>query len=195
MSDRKPQSTESPAASKQPEDAAISGSEGELAELTEQLQKKTEEAAANQDRYLRALAEAENTKKRVQREKAEAIRYANENLLRDLLPVIDSLEIALDHSPEGGNGKSVVEGIQLTLKMFRDVLQRHGVKEVDTTAGRPFDPATQEAAAIEDKAGAEPNTVIRVQSKGYTYNDRLLRPARVVVASAQRKEPDPGTVH
>lgn len=167
----------------------------EAARLADELARKTEEAAANQDRYLRAVAEGENFKKRLQREKAEAIRYANENLLRDLLPVIDSLEIALDHSPEDGDGKSIVEGIQLTLKMFRDVLQRHGVKEVENTAGRPFDPSTQEAAAIEDKAGAEPNSVIRVQSKGYTYNDRLLRPARVVVASAQRKEPDPGTVH
>lgn len=167
----------------------------EATRLAGELARKTEEAAANQDRYLRAVAEAENFKKRLQREKGEAIRYANENLLRDLLPVIDSLEVALDHSGDDGNGKSLVEGIQLTLKLFRDVLQRHGVKEADNTAGRQFDPVTQEAAAIEDKAGAEPNSVIRVQSKGYTYNERLLRPARVIVASAQRKEPDPGTVH
>jgi molecular chaperone GrpE len=192
MSEQKQGNKESTREPKQPVDADAPGSDVELAE---QLRKKTEEAAANQDRFVRAVAEAENFKKRLQREKGEAIRYANENLLRDILPVVDSLEIALDHSPEGDNGKSIVEGIQLTLKMFRDVLQRHGVKEADNTAGRTFDPSTQEAAAVEDKAGAEPNSVLRVQSKGYTYNDRLLRPARVVVASAQRKDPDPGTVH
>jgi len=167
----------------------------DAARLTEELAKKTEEAAANYDRYVRAVADAENTKKRLQREKTESIKYANENLLKDLLQVIDSLELGLEHAHEGGNGKSIVEGLQLTLRLFRDVLQRHGVKELENPTGQPFDPATQEAAAMEAKPGAAANTVIRSQSKGYLYNDRLLRPARVVVASAPRQEPDPETIH
>lgn len=163
------------------------------ANLEEELRRKTEEAAANQDRYLRAVADAENLKKRVQREKAEGIRYANEGLIRDLLQVIDSLELALEHADLGGNGKSVVEGVQLTLRLFRDVLDRYGVKEIGDPTGKPFDPATQEASEIQHQPGALPNTVIRRQTKGYVYNDRLLRPARVVVAaSPSGAEPGPG---
>jgi len=190
MADEKKERDESTAAADRADAAP-----DEPTRLAEELARKTEEAAANHDRYLRAVAEAENWKKRLQREKTESIRYANENLLRDLLQVIDSLELALEHADEGGNGKSVVEGLQLTLRLFRDILQRHGVKELENPTGRPFDPSTQEAGAIEEKAGAAANTVIRSQSKGYLYNDRLLRPARVVVASAPTRGPDPETVH
>jgi len=149
--------------------------------VEEELRRKTEEAAANLDRYLRTVADGENLKKRLQRDKAEAIRFANEGLARDLLQVIDSLELALEHSGLGGDGQSVVEGIQLTLRLFRDVLERHGIKEMADPTGAAFDPSTQEAAAVEVSAGAAPNTVIRRQLKGYLYHDRLLRPARVVV--------------
>jgi len=182
---------EDPAATATGADAKSDGKGG----LEQELAKKTEEAAANYDRYVRAVADAENQKKRLQREKTDGIRYANESLLRDLLQVIDSLEMALDHAGDGPDTKSVVEGLHLTLKLFRDVLQRHGVKELDDPTGKPFDPATQEAAAVEAEPGAAANTVIRGQSKGYLYNDRLLRPARVVVASASSRDPDPETVH
>ncbi len=164
--------------------------EKRVAELEEELRKKSEEAAASYDRLLRAVADGENLKRRLQREKGEAIRFANENLLRDLLQVIDSLELALEHSESGGNGKSVVEGVQLTLRLFRDVLERHGVKEIDDPTGAAFDPATQEAAGVELNHAAPPNTVLRRQAKGYLYNERLLRPARVVVAAAQTSGED-----
>jgi molecular chaperone GrpE len=154
-----------------------------IAKLEEDLRRKSEEAAANLDRYLRAVADAENFKKRLQREKSEGIRFANETLLRDLLQVIDNLELAVEHADLGGNGKSVVEGVQLTLRLFRDVLERHGVKEISDPKGAAFDPSTQEAAGIQVDAEVPPNTVIRTQTKGYRYNDRLLRPSRVVVAT------------
>jgi molecular chaperone GrpE len=103
--------------------------------------------------------------------------------------VVDNLELAVEHADMGGNGKSVVEGVQLTLRLFRDVLERHGVKEISDPKGATFDPSTQEAAEIRVDEQVPPNTVIRTQAKGYRYNDRLLRPSRVVVASGA---PAPG---
>ena len=158
-----------------------------IAELEEELRLKSEEAAANRDRHLRAVAEAENFKKRLQKDKGDAIRFANETLLRDLLHVFDNLELAIEHAGLGGNGKSVVQGVELTLRLFRDVLERHGVKELGDLTGAAFDPSTQEAAEVRTSPEFRPNTVIRQQIKGYRYNDRLLRPARVVVAG----EPSP----
>jgi molecular chaperone GrpE len=157
--------------------------EERIAKLEEDVRRKAEEVAENLDRYLRAVADGENFKKRMQREKSESIRFANETLLRDLLQVIDSLELAVEHADTGENGKSVVEGVQLTLRLFRDVLERHGVKEIGDRTGEVFDPSTQEAAEIQAQEGVVPNTVIRTRTKGYRYNDRLLRPSRVVVAA------------
>ena len=163
-----------------------------VAELEESLRRKTEEAADNLDRFLRATADGENFRKRLQKEKSDAIRYANENLLRDLLQVIDSLELAVEHGDLGGNGKSVVEGVQLTLRLFRDLLERHGVKEIRDPAGAEFDPSTQEAAEVRASQEVPPNTVIQQRTKGYRYNDRLLRPARVVVAGGAPDDRDGG---
>src|SRR5262249_719262 len=157
--------------------------EERIAKLEEDLRRKAEEAAENLDRYLRAVADGENFKKRLQREKSESIRFANETLLRDLLQVIDSLELPVEHADMGGNGKSVVEGVQLTLRLFRDVLERHGVKEIGDPTGGVFDPSTQEAAEVQVEEGVTQNTVIKTRTKGYRYNDRLLRPSRVVVAA------------
>ena len=161
----------------------IDGAPAEGRAVEEELRRKTEEAAANLDRYLRAVADGENLKKRLQRDKAYAVRFANETLARDVLQVIDSLELALEHSGLGGNGQSVVEGVQLTLRLFRDVLERHGITEIGDPIGAAFDPSTQEAAEVEVNTEASPNTVIRRRSKGYRHHDRLLRPARVVVAA------------
>ncbi len=157
--------------------------EERIAKLEEDLRRKAEEAAANQERYVRAVADGENFKKRLQREKSEGIRFANETLLRELLQVIDNLELALEHADAAGNGKAVAEGLQLTLRLFREVLERNGVKEISDPTGTAFDPSTQEAAELEADDGVAPNTVIRARTKGYRYNGRLLRPARVVVAT------------
>jgi molecular chaperone GrpE len=163
-----------------------------IAELEKAVQQKTEEAAVNLDRYLRAVAEGENFKKRLQKEKTDAIRYANENLLRDMLQVIDNLEAAVEHAELGGNGKSIVEGVELTLRLFRDVLDRYGVKEINDPAGSAFDPATQEASELREHRELPPNTVIEQRAKGYRFGDRLLRPSRVVVASGRPGDEESG---
>ena len=142
-----------------------------------------EEARQNHERWLRAAAELENFKKRVARERAEAVRFANEAFIRDLLPVVDNLERALEHARGGGNGKSIVEGVELVLKGLVDVLERHGVTKVEA-AGAPFDPTHHEAVAHVETGELEPNRVLAQHQAGYLLNERLLRPALVSVSKA-----------
>jgi molecular chaperone GrpE len=150
--------------------------------LRAQLAAKSEEAARSHDRYLRERAELENVKKRLQREKADAIRFANESLLRDLLPVLDNLERAIGHAEAGGNGELVVQGVQLVLKAALDVLERHGVKRIEA-AGQPFDPSQHEAVARVASPGRPPNRVVEQYLPGYRLHDRLLRAAQVSVSA------------
>lgn len=165
---------------------AAEGAEAKIAQLEAELRTKAEEAAANFDRYLRAVADGDNLRKRMLREKAEALRLANEMLLRDLLPILDNLERAVEHSELGGNGASIVGGVQLTVRMFHDLLERHGIREVPASAGTVFDPAIHEAVVLDPNSEKPPNTVIRQEQKGYQLRDRLLRPARVAVSGPRK---------
>ena len=134
-----------------------------------------------EDRLLRTIADADNFKKRLQREKEEQTRYANEALIRELLPVIDNLERALQHSQTGSDKESVVQGLNMTLQGFIDALAKFYCSPVDAV-GKPFDPNFHEAVAQEENAELEPNTVVRELQKGYVLRERLLRPAMVVVS-------------
>src|ERR1051325_7410867 len=118
----------------------------DLDNLRQQLEAKEAEVKQIQDRLLRQAADLENYKKRSARDKADSIRYANESLVKDLLPVLDNLERALSHAQVGGNGKPLLEGIEMVLKNFLDVLGRHGVSQV-SAVGERFDPAKHEAVA------------------------------------------------
>ncbi|MGH7858134.1 MAG: nucleotide exchange factor GrpE [Candidatus Binatia bacterium] len=183
---KEPEGEDAQAADDAKPQAEATGGEPEarIRELETELQVKTEEAARNFDLYLRERAEGENFRKRLQRDKVEAIRYGSETLVRDLLPLLDNLELAVEHAGLGGNGKSVVEGIQLIVRMFRDVLDRHGVKPIEVPSGAVFDPSIHEAAGVENAPGTVPNSVIRQELRGYQLHERLLRPARVVVAAS-----------
>ena len=144
-----------------------------------ELEDKLSEA---QERVLRTAADAENFKKRLQREKEEQTRYANESLMRELLPVIDNLERALEHSEAGADQEGrLVEGLNMTLKGFLDTLTRFGCTPVEA-AGKPFDPNFHEAVSQEESTDHEPNTVLRELQKGYMLKERLLRPAMVLVS-------------
>jgi molecular chaperone GrpE len=149
-----------------------------IEELKQQLADAQAEARTNHDRFLRERAELENFKKRMQREKAEALRFACEPLIRELLPVVDNLERALEH---GGNGQSVLDGVRLVLKSLLELLDRHGVKRIDAV-GEPFDPSRHQAMAQVASAEHEPNQVIAQHHSGYLLHDRLLRPALVTVS-------------
>ena len=151
----------------------------EIDHLRRQLQEKTEEAGRNYDLFLRERAETENFKKRMVREKSEALRFASEPLVRDLLPIVDNLERAVEHAD--GNGQSVIEGVRLVLKSLLDILERHGVKRIDAV-GEQFDPTRHEAMAQVQSAEHEPNQVVDQHHSGYLLHDRLLRPALVTVS-------------
>jgi molecular chaperone GrpE len=157
--------------------------ETELIRLQQQLELKEQEAKSNYDRYLRQAAELENFKKRTLRERDEAIRFANEYVIKDLLPVIDNLERAIVHVKGGDGGKPLVEGVEMVLKGFFDVLSRHGVVQV-SAVGQPFDPVKHEAMAQMESDKHLPNTVMEEHHKGYLLHDRLLRPALVSIAKA-----------
>jgi molecular chaperone GrpE len=156
-------------------------SPSEIEKLRQDFVAKELEAKKNYDLYLRQVAELENFKKRVAREKEEAIRYGNEALVKDLLPVLDNLERAVEHAELGGNGKPLLAGIELVLKGFLEVLEKHGVTQV-SAKGEPFNPQKHEAFAQVESTDHEPNTVVEELHKGYFMADRLLRPSLVSVA-------------
>ncbi len=168
----------------------------ELEQLRQQLEAKEREAREHYDRFLRQVAELENFKKRMAREKGEAIRYANENIIKDLLPVLDNLERAVDHAKGEGNGKSLLEGVEMVFKVFLDVLNKYGVTQI-SAKGESFDPERHEAIAQVESEEHEPNTVVEEHHKGYYLLDRLLRPALVSVAKppeAKEKKREDGEV-
>ena len=158
------------------------GEEAEAAALAE-IAALREQAAANHDRYLRAVAELENVRKRAARDVENARRYGLERLAQALLPVIDSLEAGLA-SAEQASAESLLDGKKATMRLLNSALEQVGIREVDPH-GEPFDPALHEAMAMAPSEDAEPGTVMEVFQKGYSIHDRLLRAARVVVA----KEP------
>jgi len=155
--------------------------ESRIRELEEQVARWEGEAKVNYDRFMRERAELENFKKRTAREKEEAVRYCNEALVRDLLPVIDNLERALEHANTGENGQPLLDGVNLVLGGLLEVLGRHGVACV-AALGERFDPSRHEAMEQIESDEHEPNTVVREHQKGYTLHDRLIRPALVGVS-------------
>jgi len=157
--------------------------EAELASLREQLEAKEQEAKNNYDRYVRQVAEAENFKKRNARERDDAIRFANEALLKDLLPIIDNLERAIAHAAGSNDGSSLVAGVEMILKGFLDVLNKFGVCQI-SAVGQPFDPAKHEAMAQVETVEHQPNVVMNELHRGYMFRDRLLRPTLVSVSKA-----------
>jgi molecular chaperone GrpE len=148
----------------------------------------TTEAAgkAFEDRYMRLYAEFENYKKRAAREAKEFRKFANEALVKEMLPVIDNLERAIHSSSSQENNQEnyrdkILEGVTMTLNEILKVLERFNVKPVEAL-GQPFDPNYHEAVAQEESNVHEDNTVIREFQKGYLLHDRLIRPAMVVVS-------------
>jgi len=164
---------------------AAEAQESESSKLRQQLEIKEQEAKNNYERFLRQAAELENFKKRTARERDEAVRFANEYLIKDLLPVLDNLERAVAHAKGGGNGEPLVVGVDMVLKGLLDVLCKHGVAPIGAM-GQPFDPGVHEAIAQVDSADHPANTVVEEHHKGYLFHDRLLRPALVSVAKTPK---------
>lgn len=161
--------------------------EQEIEVLKVQIAQKDKEIADLKDRYLRALAENENARKRLRQQNEDAIRFQRESLLRELLPIVDHLELAVAAASGGGDGKSIIEGIELVLRSMHDLLRRHGVTAQEAV-GQPFNPQFHEAVDHVESLEYQPNTVIGEFNRGYQIGDRVLRPARVSVAKAPAEE-------
>ncbi len=172
--------------------------EAEIKRLNECLEQKTKEAEVNYNKFLRVCADLENYKKRVEKEKGELINFSNERLIKEVLPVVDNLERAIDHIhvPAGikrGEDESditaVKDGIKLVLDNLLAVLKKFGVEAV-SAMGEKFDPTRHEAVSQEETLNSDPGTVIKEFHKGYYLNNRLLRPAMVVIAMAPEVQQD-----
>jgi molecular chaperone GrpE len=148
--------------------------------LEEKLTLAEKKADENWEKSVRAMAELENVRRRAEREVENATRYALERFANSLLPVVDSLDQALQ-TAEKREDVSMSEGLALTMKLFIDVLERFHIKQLDPE-GELFNPQMHEAMTMQEAQGVEPNTVINVLQKGYTLNERVIRPARVIVA-------------
>lgn len=157
--------------------------EGSEVSVEALLAKKDEEIKLLQDRVLRLAAENENTRKRLEREKTDGICFANENFIRELLPVIDNLERAVQHAAKESDPEALLEGVRMTLKAFADTLEKFGCKAFESV-GKPFDPNFHEAVMQQESSEEPENTVLQEFRRGYTLNERLLRPAMVVVSKA-----------
>ncbi|MCP4108903.1 MAG: nucleotide exchange factor GrpE [Desulfobacteraceae bacterium] len=156
-------------------------------DMEKMIEAAREEAKENYDRFLRLSAEFDNYKKRSTREMDSFRKFANESIVKELLPVVDNLERAIDSSSNGdGSEDSIVEGINMTLKEIMKVLEKYGVQPVQALE-KPFDPTFHEAVMQEESEEHGDNTVIKEFQKGYVIHDRLLRPAMVVVAKAIEK--------
>lgn len=150
--------------------------------MEELLAAAKKEAAANQERYLRTVADLENYRKRMIREKDELRQYAAANVVEDIIPILDNLGLGMAAAKQQTDVKAIVEGVSLVLEQFKGTLARHGLKEVNPL-NQPFDHHLHESIAHQPSATVPAESVSQVVRLGYTLNGRLVRPASVVVSS------------
>jgi len=161
-------------------------------DVEKELADAQKELADLRDKMLRAAAENENFKKRVERERLASLKYAGETIFREILPVVDNLERAIDQGViEGADAEknlvALLEGVQLTLKSVITTLAKFEVKPIESV-GKPFDPKHQEALTMAESESVPANHVVTEFEKGYNYKDKLLRAAKVVVSSGKKDE-------
>ncbi len=155
-----------------------SGSKKELMSRLEESEKKTSE---NYDKYLRAIADFENYKKRAAREHQDFMKYANETLIKDILPTLDGMERALGQASESGDFKAFVDGLMMIRDTFISVLGKHGTTKIEAL-GKDFDPNFHEALMQVDGEKEQHNKVAQEFETGYLLNGRLLRPSKVSIS-------------
>jgi len=175
-----------------PEPAPANGSPAAAAPApgptpAEQLAAAKQEAAANYDRYLRAVADLENYRRRVTREKDELRHSAAAGLLQHLLPVLDNLQLAVAAARQEAAAGKIADGVAMVLEQFRGALERHGLKELNPL-GQKFDPHQHESLSHQASPTVPEEHVLQVVRVGYTLHGRLVRPASVVLSSGPAKE-------
>jgi molecular chaperone GrpE len=159
----------------------------EIGELKKKLEEKEKEIKEHHDRLLRLAADFENYKKRAARDKEDWAKFANEDLLRTILPFIDNLERAINHAQKTSDTGVLIEGVRLTIQQILQSLNKFGLSSFQSV-GKPFDPTVHEAMLVVETDKHEPNQVVEEFQKGYLLNDRLLRPATVSVSKPPEKE-------
>lgn len=164
----------------------IPDTEGKEENLMVKLQDAEKRAAENYDKYLRAVAELDNYRKRSAREKEEAIRYGNETLLKDFLPLVDNVERALEHACNSVDFNAFREGLKMLQGQLLSCLQKHGVETIEAK-GKEFDPHIHEAMLQVESDEHEDSKVVGEFEKGYLLNGRLLRPAKVSVCRRTKR--------
>jgi len=163
------------------------GREKKIEELKKKVEEKEKELREHHDRLLRVAADFDNYKKRAAKEREEWAKFANEDLIKSVLPFVDNLERAVNHSEKTEDIQGLIEGIKLTLQQVLQTLNRFGVSPIESL-GKPFDPAIHEAMLVVETDQHEPNRVVEEFQKGYLLKDRLLRPATVSVSKYPEKE-------
>jgi molecular chaperone GrpE len=174
---------------------AAKGEQDKLAGIKQALAAKTDEAQGLQEKYLRLAAEFDNFKKLAQKEQREFSRFANENILKELLPIIDNLERAIQSAKEQKENRSsngLIQGVELTLKQFLEALTKFGVQPI-ASVGEPFDPTHHQAVARVESAMLPENSVVEEYQKGYRLHDRILRAAMVTVSAGPAGSPGGGS--
>jgi molecular chaperone GrpE len=187
---KKTKNREAEPESTQPDENIINGDDDPIKELEAKLEAKEKEAVETYDRLLRATAEFDNYKKRSSREMAEFRKFANQSLIKEMLSVVDNLELAMNSS--NGNkaiDKDLLQGLEMTHKEILKVFEKFDVKPIDAK-GRPFDPSFHEAVMQEETNDSPKNTVVNELQRGYMIHDRLLRPSMVVVAKPKENNDD-----
>jgi molecular chaperone GrpE len=164
---------------------------GLVADLQSALTGKTEQFKELNDKYLRLAAEFDNYKRLAQRDQRDQIRFGNEDLLKELLPVVDNLERAITASRNGGSSDVLIQGVDLTLKQLTGALTKFHVKPVETI-GQPFDPATHQAVVSVASQKVPDKHVVDEFQRGYRLHDRMLRAAMVSVSTGQAPNSAPG---
>lgn len=168
---------------------AVAAPEVSAEELVARLEAAEAKAAENWDQFVRAKAEIENLRRRAERDLENAHKYALDRLAQELLPVIDSMELGLAAvAGEGATVEKLQEGTELTLKMFLSALEKFGISQVNPE-GERFNPEYHQAMTTQPASNVEPNTVLNVFQKGYLLNERLIRPAMVVVSASEDQNP------
>jgi len=167
------------------EEKIVEITEEELKDLKDELESKKKEVASYEDRALRLAAEMENLRKRLAKEKEEYLKFANERLIEQLLPVVDNLERTIEHARQSQNNEGILEGVVMTLKEFLSVLEQFGCTSIEAT-GKPFDPCFHEAICKQESSEVPENQIISEFQKGFILKDRLLRPAKVIVSSGKK---------
>lgn len=171
----------------QPEGKPAGDDNNTIETLRQQLREKDNEAAENYDRYVRAVAELENYKKRAVRDRADSLKYGQENLIRDILPLVDNLDRAMDHACNSNDFEAFKTGLQLIQNQLSSCLGKQGVEPIEAI-GRDFDPNVHEAVLQVESPEHAHNQVVEEFEKGYLLNGRLLRPSKVSVCRLPEKQ-------